>query len=212
MKKKFLVALLAVVCALCCAFGMAACKDKEEDGAAESEPKMTQEQWSACLTSFATGKNFSLQMTVNNNVVGAMKLQGSTYYDIVGSSERIYTTDGTNYNIYRKNSSNPSWTKSVATASEYNSAVNTDACDLVNGATAVVIGNYDKFTYADNKYTANSVIVIAEDQFEIKDVEITVKSGKVTKIVCVWIGMGGDVDKTVTIDSVGSTTIPVPNV
>ncbi len=211
MKKKFLVALLAVVCALCCAFGMAACKDKEEDSAAESEPKMTQEQWQACLTSFATGKNFSLKMTVNNNVVGAMKLQGTTYYDVVSSSERIYTTDGTNYYVYRK-SLNTSWTKTATTAEEYNSEVNTDACTLVNGATAVVIDNYDKFTYANNKYTANSVIVIAEDQFEIKDVEITVKSGKVTNIECVWIGMGGDVDKNVTIDSVGSTTIPVPNV
>lgn len=79
MKKKNLLALLAVPCALCCAFGMTACSD---DSAKKNH---TEEQWKAAVTAdISESKSYSL----------------SEEYDILESDGTTTTTRWSDISVY----------------------------------------------------------------------------------------------------------------
>ena len=195
---------------MACAFGLAACKKSQtpgdNTGTGTPAPKMTEQEWQTCLTAFVAAKNYALTQSIGGNVVGAMKLDGTTYYDVVDGAERIFTKDGENYYVYRRSNAAADWAKTSISAAVYDGAVNESACNMVTGVATALGAAYSSFTYADNNYTAQT-LTITQD-LTLKDVCITVKSNALAKVVCTLAGDEADV--LITIDGIGATQITVP--
>lgn len=209
MKKKFVTFVLAFTCVIACAFGLVACNNG--DGADENqntvEQKMAEQEWQACMATFAAGKNFSLTLKTGETVVGAVKMQGDTYYDN-GGAERILTKNGAAYTKYSKNGTAADWSKTSSNETEYNTIVNSGMYTLVVGGAQAFAANYSSFNFDNGKYTAETIS--AGTDFTLKDITVTVASGNVSKIECTQAGATAAEDTKVVIDSVGSTTITVP--
>lgn len=172
--------------------------------------KPSENEWKAGLDAFAAAKNLSLTMTVGNNTVGAMKLNGDTYYDIVGTSERVFGKNGTAYFKLYRNSSSAVWKKENITAADYDNAVNKNACNLITGAADYLRNKYSsfKYTYEENTFTADDEVTgngfTVTDGFNISQVNIIVRRGKIVGVSCVWNG------KNVVINDIGSTNVTIP--
>lgn len=171
--------------------------------------KISEQEWQASWTAFATAKNFSLTMSVADAIAGRVKMNGDTYYDN-GGAERIFVKDGKNYYRYDKVNAEADWTKTTTTETEYNNVVNTRAYNLVTGASQAFGNGYEVFEYSNGKYTAAKVNVTAD--FALKDIEVTVAGGAVKKIVCTQVGVGETPDTLITIDAIGETEIPLPKI
>lgn len=187
--------------------------------------EMNAEQWNACLNAFAATKNFSLQMkNKSGNIVGAMKLDGDTYYETQGENaykndniydkkdDKFYKYSVVNYKyIDNTDPKNRVWNKTEIDSDAYNKAVLENACNLVSGAATKLATNYAEFSYKHNVYSLDT-LEIAKG-FTIKDVKITVKNGAVKKAECIWAGVTDDTthtyttDRYVTIYAVGTTDI-----
>lgn len=175
--------------------------------------KMSETEWKTSITAFVNAKNLSLKQSLSEAsevVAYEMKLDGTTFYDIVSSSERTYIKDGSNYYRYNKFSDETYWIKTEITEEEYNNSVNGSTSQIVAGASQVFSNNYSSFEYADGKYTAESIAVTSEST--LKDIEITVKDNALEKIVCTYVSNGDDPDMLITIDNIGTTEIPLPKV
>lgn len=48
--------------------------------------EVSEEEWQESLTNFAEERNFSLTQSVDGEAIGAMKLEGTTYYEIYGEN------------------------------------------------------------------------------------------------------------------------------
>ncbi len=171
-----------------------------------SAAKMSEQEWQASLTAFATAKNFHLTLTVANSIVGEVKLNEDTYYDN-GGVERIYQKDGTDYYLYENDGVNTPWRKTNVSSTEYDNVVNEKAVNLVVGGATALGAHYSDFSYSSGKYTAAAITV--NEEFKLKNIEITVAGGAVTKIVCTQVGTP---DRLVTIDHIGDTEIPIPQI
>lgn len=150
--------------------------------------KMTEQEWQTCFNAFATAKNFHLTLSVSDMNAGEVKMNGDTYYDKGGNIERIFVKDGSKYYRYDKLSADADWTKAETTATEYNEIVVNDCYRLVSGGSQAFADSYASFAYTDGKYTAATVQVTTG--FTLKDIEVTVTSGAVKKIVCTQVGAG----------------------
>ena len=171
---------------------------------------MSAQEWQTCFTAFATAKNFHLTMTVETLPAGEVKMNGDTYYDKGGNLERIFVKDGSKYYRYDKMGADAEWSKTETTGTTYNNIVNESAYDLVSGGAQALGNGYASFEYAGGKYTAATIQVAAN--FTLKDVEVTVQSGAIVKIVCTQVGVNDNPDTLVTIDGVGTTEITLPKV
>ena len=171
---------------------------------------VTEQKWQQILADFATARNFSLQQSVNGVEVGAMKLVGTTYYDVVDGWETIYEIDGDNYYVYDKLSPTANWTKKKTTEQQYNYAVNTHACSMVLAATVAFGTNYSSFEYSDGKYMTKAISVT--EGFDLQNIEVTLNDDKLDKVICTMIGTNGDPDVLITVDNIGTTSIAIPNI
>lgn len=172
--------------------------------------KPSEDEWKAALEEFAATKNLSLTMKSDENTAGAMQLDGDTYYDIVGTSERVFGKDGDAYFKLYRNSSNAVWKKENITAADYDNAVNKSACDLIVGAANYFRNAYSSFVYtsADNTFTGDDEVTgsgfTIADGFEVSQVKITARRGKIVGVSCIWDS------KNVVIENIGSTTVNIP--
>lgn len=208
--KKLTLTILALACALCCAFGVAACnKDQKE----ESGEKMTEQQWQTSLSAFSQAKNFSLELyNADGSQYGFVKMDGDKYYDDnLEGYERVYVKEGDNYYRYVKRNADAAWEKETITSESYQNTVNDNALMYVNYGSAAISGGYSKFTYADGKYTADSISVMGV--MTITDIEITFNGNDVSKVSCT-VGDPSDPSEAMTIKiyNIGSTSVTVPTV
>lgn len=171
--------------------------------------KLTEEEWQQTLEAFAYAQNFTLTLVAGEKQIGFVKLEDATYYDKDGADyENIYDTDGTNYIRYYKENATAKWKKTNSSSTSYNNAVNKNVLSLVIGGTQAFAANYSDFTFANGKYTAETISVT--EGFTLKNVEVTVSYGAVTKIVCTQVGTNSDPDTLVTIYDIGATKVIFP--
>ena len=169
--------------------------------------KLSEDEWQACIAAFVNGENFSLKREVNDEIVAAMQLEGTTYYELVDGDKSIFVKDGNLYYWYKLDKGDEVWSKNISSASRYYSRV-FYAQELVSGAATVVAGSYSSFTYAAGKYTAANLHI--DDGFDLKDMEITVSGTSLQKVICTWVGVDGAPDELVTVYDIGSTDIQLP--
>lgn len=211
--KKLTLTVLALACALCLAFGVAACnKDNEKNGA-----KMTEQQWQTAIGAFSQSKNFSLALYyADGSQYGFVKMDGDKYYDDnLEGYERVYVKDGENYFRYLKKSADADWEKETITAQSYQNTVNNNALMYVTYGSMVISENYSAFTYAGGKYTAASLSAGegATDIIALTDIELTFSGNAVAKVVCTAADPDDPSDAMkIVIDNIGSTSVGTPTV
>lgn len=203
--KKFAMVFLATAFALGCALSLSACKDDPAGGGAD-EPMMTRAEWSASLTEFSQGNNYTVTVKVGGQVYQTMKLDDTTYYDNGFGVERVITNIDEQYSLYEKRGSGD-WTKSSVNISYYNSVVENNRYTVLAGV-AAIDSHYTSFEFSNGVYTAAEVS--AGSAMTLKDVQLTTRNKKITKIVCTREDDG--TATLVTVDGIGSTSITVPQV
>lgn len=172
--------------------------------------KMTEQEWQTKISDFASAKNFHLTLTVSSLTAGEVKMNGGIYYDKGGNIERIFVKDGSKYYRYDRMNENSEWTKADTTETVYNEYAINDCYALVTAGSQAFVSNYASFNYSDGKYTADTISVATG--FTLKDIEITVTGGAITKIVCTQVGTNENPDTLVTIDGIGTTEITLPKI
>lgn len=177
------------------------------------DEKMDEEEWNQQATVFANVTNYMLRRdsVETGELAGAMKLDGTTYYETTGLSEGIYETVGGKYYHYYRNAFSSEWVKEEVEASEYASSVQVPSL-MVTVAAQAVQENFSSFEFDAGVYTADELTVeYAGMEFTLRDMEITVSGGKIVRAVCVLVdGYWGDGDERITVDHIGSTEIVYP--
>jgi len=142
MKKKITLILLALVCALCCAFGLAACGGGNENETTNPY-KITQTEWESTVTSkvFRIARQFSSTDELNTDGLLNLIYNGWAYdlsYNNSNQTTYVIRTNG-NDKTYIKYD-HKSETSTAVTESDYNQNVSA-FISLIDWAQV----NYDKF-------------------------------------------------------------------
>lgn len=211
MKKKLVAFALAAVCATGCAIGLSACnKDGGDNGGTATD--LTAEEWTAAIVSFSTGANFSMEMYSGEIQAFGAKIQQTTfyqfYYEGTTKCEDIYTVTGLETQapvFYRYNKvGDGDWTRNTTNSTSYADQLSNNV-----GIPIEVVPHLDRndFTVEDGKYKAASITLQGTT---VTNVELTFNPNKkLSLITCDYSGYGG---LHVVINSIGSTSITVPDV
>ncbi len=173
--------------------------------------QMSEDEWGEQTATFGALTNYSLERIRNGGLVGAMKLDGTKYYETTGSYEGIYTIENSLYYSYIKQASSSEWIKSNTKRSRYESVVAVPV-RMVAAAAAALETNFSSFAFSAGVYTASEIAVASYD-VTLKDVVITVSGKKIVRVVCTLVG-GYDErgDERITVDHIGSTEVLLPAV
>lgn len=170
------------------------------DSGSSQTGKMSEEEWLLNLAAFVTGRNFTLDRTIDGQFSAGMKLEGTTYYERYASGvENYLVIEGREY--FRYGTSGNGWVKNTSSEGEYNSYTSF-AVEYIGAAVIAFGENYSAFEYMDGTYYASYLDV--GYGFVLTDIEVTFNGITLVQVVCTWD------DELVTIYDIGTTDIELP--
>ena len=201
--KKPATMLIALVCALSCVFGLAACG--EPAGPEDKTPEGSEFDWEQGIAALAASTNYT-QTSQNKNVYDLYKMDGDTdYREVIGTyySGEVYTKDNDGYYFYSKEEANSLWTRMTIDEADYSE--NFGYNSLVGDAAEILLREYENFEYnaQENVYT------LAQAEYSesttVENIAVSVSGGKIVRIAF-YVSYFGDV----VIDEFGTTEIELP--
>lgn len=166
-------------------------------------PKMTKEEWEACIGELEKSTNYTeTRINIANDEDARTIMRDGTKYfeEVINGETNIYEKTGATYTHYHKANSSADWTKTAADEGEFLSAL---AETFKGEAVQVLLKNYEKMDYDGITYTLASV-----DFGGVTANDITVYFDD-KKINAVTFNVQGDYVK---IGNIGKTEIAIPTV
>ena len=200
MKKKPLLIILALLCALTCTVCLAACNEEKDT--------MTAEKWSASFANFESADNFTYVFYRNSVEVSRIKADGNKFYIKNENGETIVAKESESYNKYEKASDAEKWTKTAMTEQEFNTCKNNYL--EIPADYALFKDDFASFTFSDGKYT--SALINKEDTegVNVQNIEISFKNDAVSYLK--FDVLQGQQGVRYVFENVGSTSVTVPTV
>lgn len=205
MKKKFLIALLTLVCALTCAFGFIACGDDDgkgtdtEQGGKKDKATVTAAEW---VEIFGSADNYTIVSTMSG-VDNTIKVAGNKFEINAYGAGIIYVKDGGNYYTYRHSGSQ--WIRMSVPESYYM---------VMSDSKSEWVGFFkdkmSEFTYAEGVYTAATLKFVSGAAEVNVPLNVKVKFEN-AELISIEYDMDMEDDEVhVSVSAVGTTTVDVP--
>lgn len=195
MKKKITITLMALVCALCCAFGLVACGGKN-DGKELSADEFSSKIETAMRSGFTFSFSYPSDSGIYSNGVCVSDIANNRYFvtypgDGTNTEKSIYTKEGTNYYQYTAveiTAKETYWEKSSYPKADFDNLVSTYGIASVESAyvssylISVITEKYDSFEFdGDSKvYRARNVSI--DGNGSATSVEVSFKDGALVSI------------------------------
>ena len=199
--KRLSLILLAIVCALCCAFTFVACNDEDTDSTTPTS-EVTADQWKNALSKETS---LTIKMKDGEDII-TIKVDGEKVLLDSYGTVQIVSKEGDKYYMYIS-SDGSSWSKSDSSAAFYESIAG-----IYKHFLSLFKNDYNSFTYKDGVYTC-AFLDKTETEYEnvtvgvCKNIVITFSNDKV-------VNSKFDVEGgyPVEITDIGTTTINLPTV